>query len=161
FQFILTEIFNHVAKEDKDYWQAKYQAGVLLLEKYRRGGAHQAVPPGPENNPPAARGLAPPGHPPPPPLQAKGAAHFPQHAPYSAERALKITPKLPAALRLQADIQLAGGDVTAALKELEQARKVNPLDEHTLGRIAACLYLDKKQADYDALVKEVEKHDRA
>src|SRR5262249_19999479 len=54
FQFILKEILNHVAKEDKDYWQAKYQAGVLFLEKYRQGDAFKAFTAALKINPQAA-----------------------------------------------------------------------------------------------------------
>src|SRR5262249_13807605 len=76
-----------------------------------------------------------------------------------AERALKINKNLPEALRLRADVHLATGDAAAALKTLETARNVNPRDERTLGRVAACLLLQKKQADFDSLAQEVAKHD--
>src|SRR5262249_24540966 len=76
-----------------------------------------------------------------------------------AEEALKINPNLPEALRLRADVYLAGGQFDKALKELESARKINPRDEQTLGRIAACLWLQRKNADLDALLKEVGKFD--
>src|SRR5262249_37322458 len=65
----------------------------------------------------------------------------------------------PDALRLRADVWLAAGDTDKAMKELELARKVNPRDEATLARIAACHYLRRKNAEFDAVVKEVEKHD--
>ncbi len=76
-----------------------------------------------------------------------------------AEEALKINPNLPEALRLRADVYLAGGQFDKALKELDTARKVNPRDEQTLGRVAACLWLQKKNGDLDALLKEAGKFD--
>src|SRR5262249_55189391 len=76
-----------------------------------------------------------------------------------AEHALRVNPNLPSALRLRADVHLAGGDVTKALKELDAARKVNPLDEETRGEVAACYYLQRKPADIDQLIKEIEKYD--
>src|SRR5439155_26257386 len=85
-------------------------------------------------------------------LEIKEAEHF-------AEHALRINPRLPEALRLRADVHLAVGDTAAAMKELDQARKVNPRDEETLGLVAACYELQRKAAELDALVKEVEKHD--
>jgi tetratricopeptide (TPR) repeat protein len=45
------------------------------------------------------------------------------------------------------------------MKELAAAREVNPRDEQTLGRIAACLWMQNKQQEFDALLKEVQKHD--
>src|SRR5262249_16020018 len=77
------------------------------------------------------------------------------------ERALKSNPRHPEALRLRADLHLMAGDYPAALKELDTARKVNPSDEETLGRVAACLFFQKKKADFDALAPEVTKHDPA
>jgi len=76
-----------------------------------------------------------------------------------AENALSINPHLPEALRLRADLHLAGNDAAAALKELEEARKVNPHDEETLGQIAACYYLQRKANEIAALLREVEKRD--
>src|SRR5207248_1561794 len=68
---------------------------------------------------------------------------------------------LPEALRVRADLHIFAGDYPKALKELETARQVNPRDENTLGRIAACLYFQKKNAEFDALVAEVNKHDKS
>ena len=75
------------------------------------------------------------------------------------ERALKINPNLPEALRLRADLYFFVGDFTAAQRELEKAQKVNPRDEQTLARLAACLKGLRKDAEFDALVKDVEKFD--
>jgi tetratricopeptide (TPR) repeat protein len=152
FAFILNDVYKDAFKFDKLYWQAEYQAGVLLLEKYNKPEALKAFDNALKVNSSAAEVLA-----------AKGTLALTKfeikEAERLAEQALNINPKLPDALRLRADVHLALEDTTAALKELEQARKVNPRDERTLGRIAACLVLQKKKDDLAALTKEVEQFD--
>src|SRR5260370_17286474 len=76
-----------------------------------------------------------------------------------AEKALKINPTLPEALRLRADVHFFTGDFAAAVRELEKAQKVNPRDERTLARLAACLKGQRKDDGFDALVNTVEKFD--
>src|SRR3712207_7541960 len=44
-----------------------------------------------------------------------------------------------------------------SLRELETARAVNPRDERTLARVAACLHLARKQDELAALVQEVDR----
>jgi len=152
FSFIVNEVYKDALKYDKLYWPAEYQAGMLLLEKYNRPEALKAFDNVLKINPSAAEALA-----------AKGMLALTRleitEAERLAEQALNINPRLPEALRLRADVHLVLEDVTAALKELEQARKVNPRDERTLGRIAACLLLQKKHEELAALTKEVEKFD--
>src|SRR6202022_1642529 len=46
-----------------------------------------------------------------------------------------------------------------ALEELEHARKINPRDENTLGRIAACLDLQHKNEEFQKIIREVEAFD--
>jgi tetratricopeptide (TPR) repeat protein len=55
----------------------------------------------------------------------------------SADRAMEINPALLSARHLQADIHLANFDPRAAVLVLEDARKLNPRSEETLGRLAA------------------------
>jgi tetratricopeptide (TPR) repeat protein len=152
FRTILNDVYGDALHNDKDYWPAEYQAGMLLLEKYNRPEAMQAFDKALKINPNAAE-----------PLVGKARIALSKfeirEAEQLAERALKINPNLPEALHLRADLHLATGDLKAALKELETAKKVNPRDEHTLGRIAACYLLQKKQADFDALLQDVVKHD--
>src|SRR6185437_8550298 len=152
FEFILNDIYKDAIKYDKTYWPAEYQAGMLLLEKYNRPEALDAFEKALKINLNAAEVLA-----------AKGALALTKfeikEAERLAEQALAINRKLPAALRLRADVHLASGDAKAALKELGQARKVNPRDERTLGRIAACLVFLRKKEDVAALTKEVEQFD--
>ena len=152
FKFILDEVYGDALHYDKDLWPAHYQAGMLLLEKYNRPEALDAFDKALAINPNAAEALVGKG------IIAAQEFEY-QDAERFAEQALKINVNLPEALRLRADVHLAGGNVAGALKELESARKVNPRDEATLARIAACLRLQHKQAEEDALVKEVEQRD--
>jgi tetratricopeptide (TPR) repeat protein len=152
FQFILNEVYADAFKYDPQYWPAEYQAGMLLLEKYNRPEALKAFDNALKVNPSAAEALTAKGVLALSKLEIKEAERF-------AEQALNINPNLPEALRLRADVHLASEDVTAALKELEQARKINPRDERTLGRIAACLQMQKKKEQLAVLTKEVERFD--
>jgi tetratricopeptide (TPR) repeat protein len=148
FKFILNEVYKEAVKLDKSYWPAEYQAGRLLTEKYNKAGAYRAFERALTINPQAAEVYA-----------AKGQAALHnleiKDAAVVAEQALKINPRLTEALRLQADIHLFGGDMDKAMKELDKARAVNPREEATLARVAACLMLQKKEADFAALVKKV------
>ncbi|HTU90237.1 MAG TPA: tetratricopeptide repeat protein [Gemmataceae bacterium] len=152
FDFIVNEVYKDAFKNDKLYWPAELHAGLLLLEKYNRPEALRAFDNALKVNPSAAEALT-----------AKGMLALSRleikEAERSAEQALNINPKLPEALRLRADVHIASEDTASALKELEQARKINPRDERTLGRIAACLVLQKKKGQVDALAKEVERFD--
>jgi tetratricopeptide (TPR) repeat protein len=140
FSFILTDVYADALKADKDFWLAEYEAGMLLMEKYNKPEALEAFGKAEKINPSAAEVLV-----------GKGILALREYqiqdAERFAERALKINPKLPAALRLRADVHLAVGDTAAALRELETARSVNDRDEQTLGRIAACLRLQHKKTD--------------
>jgi tetratricopeptide (TPR) repeat protein len=152
FQDILTELYGGALRLDKDFWPAEYQAGRLLLEKYNRPEALDAFNKALTINPNA-----------PEPYIGKAMAAMERlelrEAEDLVERALKSNPNHPEALQLRADLHLFAGDYKAALKELDAARKVNARSEETLGRVGACLYLQKRNADFDALVSEVTKHD--
>lgn len=152
FQFILTDVYGDALKADKDFWPAEFQAGALLLEKYNRGEALAAFDKALTINPNAAEALV-----------GKGQAALQkfeiQDAERFAERALKINPSLQEARNFRADVYLAVGNVAKAVSELERARQINPRDETTLGRIAACLFLQGKNDDLRNLVKEVEERD--
>jgi tetratricopeptide (TPR) repeat protein len=153
FDFILNEVYSEARKREPDFWPAEHEAGMLLLERHNTPEALAAFDKALTINANAAE-----------PLVGKGIAALQKldlkEAERMAEHALRINPHLPEALRLRADVHLAGGDIRAALKELERARKVNPRDEETLGQIAACYTLQRKQVDVDALTKDVEKHDQ-
>ncbi len=152
FPFILNEVYGDALKLDKDLWLAEFQAGMLLLEKYNRGEALAALDKALAINPHAAEVLAGKGIAALQKLEIKDAEEF-------AHRALDINPNLPEARRLQADVHLAGGDIRAALRDLERARTINPRDEVTLGRIAACLYLQQKNDQAENLARDVLRYD--
>ena len=152
FRVILNDVYGDALKNEKDFWPAEYQAGMLLLEKYNRGEALDAFDKALTINPRAALAFV-----------GKGLAALQKYetkdAEQFAERALAINPNLPEALRLRADIYLVVGDLQAAVRELDRARTVNPRDERTLGRVAACLYLRHDPRAFDLLEKEVEQQD--
>jgi tetratricopeptide (TPR) repeat protein len=152
FQVILKDLYGDAIKNDKAFWPAELQAGLLLLEKYNRVEATEAFDKALTINPNAAEALT-----------AKGVEALMRYeikaAENYAERALKTNPLLPEALRLRADVYLAVGDTAKAAKELQQALTVSPRDERTLARLAACSTLDNDQKAVDALAARVEKFD--
>jgi tetratricopeptide (TPR) repeat protein len=152
FTFILNEVYKDALKEGPDFWPVELAAGLLLLEKYNRGEALDALDKALTINPNCAEALA-----------AKGVEALMRFevkdAEVLAERALKHNPKLPEALRLRADVHLAAGNAAGALQELKTALSVNPRDERTLARLAACYHLQKDEKGLKALVAEVQKHD--
>src|SRR5207244_436224 len=139
-----------IAKQDDQFLVRWVQAGLLLLEKHNRGEALTAFDKALKINPRApdayvGKGLAALTK-----LELKDAEDF-------VKRALQTNPRHPAALHLAADMHLASGETAEAVKSLETAKAVNPRDETTLGKLAACLFLQKKQADLDALCAAAEK----
>jgi cellulose synthase operon protein C len=152
FETILSELYGGALRAEKDYWPAEYQAGRLLLEKYNTPKALQAFDKVLTINPNAPEAFIGKARAALERLELREAEDF-------VERALKTNPHHPEALRLRADLHIFAGDYPAALKELDTARKVNPRDEETLGRVGGCLLLQRKNADFDALVKEVTKSD--
>jgi tetratricopeptide (TPR) repeat protein len=150
FKFILNEVYSDALKADPDLWQAEYQAGMLLLEKYNRRDALPAFDKALKLNPRAAEALVGKGRAALQQLELKDAEDF-------ADRALAINPRLPAALQLIADVHLISGETDAALKRLDEAKAVNPRDEATLGRVAACLFVQRRQSEFDALCAAAEK----
>lgn len=148
FQFVLVEIFGEIAKKDKDYWPAEYEAGKLYLEKHNKAAAFRALERAQTINSRAAEVLVAQG-------QLALAGFEMQQAENYAERALKINPSLITALCLRADVYWFASEVTTALKDLEKARVINPRDEQTLGRLAACYFAQKKDDRLQALVKRV------
>jgi tetratricopeptide (TPR) repeat protein len=152
YEFILKEVYGDALKYDKDFWPAELEAGLLLLEKYNRGEALAAFDKALAINPNAAEAFVGKGRSALSKLDIKDAETL-------AEQALKINPHFPEALRLRADLFLAVGNIPGALKELEDARAVNGVDEETLARIAACYFLQHKNQEFDSLAAEVAKND--
>jgi tetratricopeptide (TPR) repeat protein len=152
FELILNDVYGDAAKKDKNFWPAHYQSGALLIEKYNRGDGLPALEKALTINANAAQVYV-----------AKGQASLQkfeaQDAEQFAKQALKINPHLVEALQLRADIYWMAGSMTKALAELESARKINPRDEATLGRIGACLMFEHKDAEFKKLVAEVSSFD--
>ncbi len=152
FEVILEDLYGDALKNDKAFWPAELQAGLLLLEKFNRAEAVAAFDKALTINPSASEALA-----------AKGVAALMRFeikdAERFAERALKFNPNLPEALRLRADVHLATGNAAGALKELERARKISPRDERTLARIAACYTLQGNKHELADLTAAVAKFD--
>jgi Flp pilus assembly protein TadD len=150
FEFILNEVWGEAVKRDKDFWWAEYEAGQLYQEKYNKAAANRALDRALIINPRAAEALA-----------AKGQAALvrfeTKDAELYADQALKINPRLPEALRLRADLNLFVGDFPKTLADLEKARAVNPRDEETLARLAACYFLQHRDKDFKALDDQVNK----
>jgi cellulose synthase operon protein C len=150
FDVVLNDLLTPLARKHKDYWPAEYEAGRLFLEKYNHAKALPAFDKALAINPRAAEVLV-----------SKGVAAFERfdiaEADQLAEHALQINPRLTAALRLQADIHIASGAYDEAFKALTKARDVNPREEATLARVAACFFLQGRDSDFQAVVKEVQK----
>ena len=152
FKFILSDVYGDALRQDKDFGLAELQAGLLLLEKYNRGEALEALDKALSINPNAAEVLVGKGTSALQRFEVRDAEQF-------AERALRINPHLLEALTLRADVYWTENDTAAARKILDQARALNPRDEKILGKIAACMVLQKQNKDFDSLVAEVTKAD--
>jgi tetratricopeptide (TPR) repeat protein len=144
FAFIVNELCPDAVKAEPTFWYADLLAGQLFLEKFNRPDAVDAFDRALKTNPSAAEAYV-----------GKGAERLIRYefkqAEDFAELALKTNPKLPDALRLLADVRLFSGDFAGAQKALETARGVSPRDERTLGRLAACLWLQGKTKEADAV----------
>lgn len=130
FHFLVNELYPDILKLDKDYWPAHFEAGLLYLEKFNQAEAAAEFKAALAINPQAAE------------VHAAVAALALQNyelteAQAAIKRALEINPRLLAARQLEADVQLANFEPGEALKLLEATLKLDPLDEQTLGRIAA------------------------
>jgi tetratricopeptide (TPR) repeat protein len=73
-----------------------------------------------------------------------------------AARALKINPRYVPALQLMADVHWFSGETDATMKSLAKAKAVNPRDEGTLARIAACYFAENKKDEFQAVIKEAQ-----
>jgi tetratricopeptide (TPR) repeat protein len=148
--FVLNELFDAAIQADADYWPARYQSGVLFLEKYKKGDAGRDLEAALAINSQAAEIHCALGQ-----LALadydldKGHAH--------GDRALSLNPHLPAARRLKADLFLARDQFAEARAELERALAIHPADEETLGRLAACHWLERRRDESDRLAAAVSK----
>ena len=151
YDFIINEVFKEAVKLDKAFWQAEHETGRLYFEKFNKAAAIRAFDRTLAINPRAAETLVAKG------MEALQRFEF-KDAELFAQQALKINPALPEGLRLLADVHLFGGEVSLALKVLDQARAVNPSEETTLARVAACFKVANREGDFKALVRGVLKN---
>jgi cellulose synthase operon protein C len=130
FQQLVTGLYPDSLRRDPDFWPAHYEMGLLLLEKYNEPDARAELQAALAINPNAAEVHA--------ALARLALQSFDLDAADAAiRRALDINGQLLEAHQLKADRLLAELRVSEALDALETARKLNPLDEETLGRLAA------------------------
>ena len=149
FNFVVNTLCVDAARDNPLSWEAHYVSGSLLLEKYNRS---QAIPDLKKALTINARAV--------PVLTALGRAALQKHdldnASLFAGQALEVRSNDPAALRLKADVLIHRGQLKEALKLLTQARAVNPIDQETLGRLAAAHYISgKRTPDADERLKEL------
>jgi len=130
FQQLVGQLYPDCLRRDPDFWLAHYEMGLLLLEKYNEADARAELQAALAINPNAAEVHA--------ALARLALQSYDLDAADEAiRRALDIDNHLLAAHQLQADRLFAELRVAEALDALETARLLNPLDEETLGRLAA------------------------
>ena len=135
FDFLVNDLFPGALKLDADYWPAHYEAGLLLMEKYNRADAAKEFQAALEINPRAAEVHA--------AVAELAMEDFQiEQVEASLRRALEINPNQADAWRLTADVAWLNDQTGEALRLLrEKLLPLNPLEETTLGRIAACYWL--------------------
>ena len=130
FNFIINTLCVDALKDDPLSWQTHLASGSLLLEKYNRAQAIPDLKKALEINPRAVAVIV-----------ALGEAALQKHdidaALTYAEQALNVQANYVPTLRLMADIALNKHSPDAALLALEEARKTNPFDSETLGRLGS------------------------
>ncbi len=143
FNFIINTLCTDALKDDPLSWQTHLASGSLLLEKYNRAQAIPDLKKALEINPRAVSVIV-----------ALGEAALQKHDVDSAltyaEQALNVQDNYVPTLRLMADIALNKHSPDAAMLALQEARKTNPFDSETLGRLAATHYLLDVQPGGDA-----------
>ncbi|MCI0680560.1 MAG: tetratricopeptide repeat protein [Gemmataceae bacterium] len=149
FDFLVNTLYADALSADKRFWQAEFEKGRIFQEKHNKAAAERAYTRALVLNPRAAEVFVARGEMALARLEIKDVEQL-------AEQALAINPKLPEALRLKADVHLFSGELAEAQKALAAARAVNPRDQATLALVAVCLHAQKKQAEFQAVIKEVE-----
>lgn len=153
FNFLVNDLYPEILELDPDFWPALYESGLLYLEKYNKADAGRDLKAALVLNPKAAE------------VHAAIAALALQSYELDAARreldlALEVNPKLIDALCYRGDSHLANFQAADAIKVLEEARKLNPVREETLGRLAAAYAVvdgvkeDPKGTRYGKLIDE-------
>lgn len=157
FSFLVNELYPDALKLETDYWPARYEAGMLYLEKYNQPEAMREFKAALAVNSNAAEVHA---------ALAALALHDYQldEARRHVDRALEINPRLLAARQLMADLHLANFQAPRAIAVLESARELNPADEETLGRLAAAYAvvdgISEQKAPSQRVAKVIDEADR-
>ncbi len=138
-------------KDDKLYWEGEYEAGRVYLEKHNKPGAFRAFSAVMAINPLAPEVLVARG------MMAASGMEF-KEAETRALQALKINPRYVPALQLMSDVHWFSNETAESMKLLAKAQAINPREESTLARVAACHYAERKMTDFDAIVKTVIKN---
>lgn len=137
-RFVLNTLCPDALKDDEYSWQSYLVSGDLLLEKYNREQAMPDYDRALAINPNAADVLVSLGQAARQQLDQTKAADY-------AEKALKIVPNHVEALQLKADVLIARGKIGEAVVVLKKALAVNPREQRTLARLAACYYFVEPQ----------------
>lgn len=142
FSFVVNTLCPDALASRPMSWRAHYVSGSLLLEKYNRSQAVPDLKKALTVNPRAVEAIV-----------ALGNAALQKHdlkaAESYAQQALEAQSNSVGALQLKADVDVKNSKLDAALESLAKAREVNPIDQGTLGRIAACYYLIDSRSDDD------------
>jgi tetratricopeptide (TPR) repeat protein len=147
---VLNNMFDAALEADANFWPAPYRSGQLFLAKHRKGDALNDLRRALAINPNAADVHV--------SLGVTALDDYEIEAGHThADRALTINPRLPAARLLKADLFMAREQYDEAMEQLNQLLPTNPLDEETLGRVAACHWLTRKVAEFDRLCAEVQR----
>jgi tetratricopeptide (TPR) repeat protein len=134
FNFVINTLCPDALRDNPQSWQAYHVSGSLLLEKYNRAQSIPDLKKALTINPRSVVVLC-------SLADAAVQKHDFDDVKLFVDQALEVQPNYPRALQLKADVLLAKGKLSDAMKVLEEARAVNPVDQETLGRIAACHYL--------------------
>ncbi len=130
FRFLINDLYPQAIAQDKNFWPARLAMGQLFLEKYNQASAVTELNAALTINPHAAE------------IHATRARLALQNydlaaAQASIELALAQNRHCASAHRSQADVHMANFRIHDAILVLEKLRGRNPLDEETLGRLAA------------------------
>jgi len=130
FKRLISDLYPGLLEREPKYWPAHLEMARLFAEKYNQADAAESIAAGLAINPQAVDLHV---------LRVQLAVdQFDLAAARSSlERALAINPNHLGAQRIRADILLADVRPAEAVDVLEGARKLQPQDEETLGRLAA------------------------
>jgi len=134
FGFVINTLCPDALKADENSWRAYYLSGDVLLEKYNRAQALPELQRALTVNPRAVPALVSLGE------AARQKLDLEQAGKYAAQ-ALKIAPNHVPALQLKADVLISRNRISEAEAVLKKALDLNPREQRTLGRLAACYLL--------------------